>query len=411
MVSGQAREFLAQRTLQEQSLLDAFLVKPMTSAMLQEATLGGAANEFNLRKAQRGKFSERRLAGLRVLVVEDNLINQQVAEELLVSEGALVSMAANGQIGVEAVAAAHPAFDVVLMDVQMPVMDGYAATRFIREVLGLSELPIVAMTANAMASDRADWLAAGMTEHIGIPFDINPLVKLLLALTGKNGADTNCSAAPLPNAPVVFEGLDLNAALQRLSGSSRLYTRSAREFAIALTDAIDQFLAVVHRDIETAALQMHSLKGVAALLGATELAKAVGALEQQCRAQGPVLALEQQAQALRPRVSQTIDALHQAVRLLEAAEPLPATGSKPEPLSKTGASVLTHEMAVDSLLTQLETLLEASDLDALTFFRESEDELTEFFQDRVASLGLALDGLDFDEALIRCRALRLLLAV
>ena len=411
MVSGQAREFLAQRTLQEQSLLDAFLVKPMTSAMLQEATLGGAANEFNLRKAQRGKFSERRLAGLRVLVVEDNLINQQVAEELLVSEGALVSMAANGQIGVEAVAAAHPAFDVVLMDVQMPVMDGYAATQFIREVLGLSELPIVAMTANAMASDRADCLAAGMTEHIGKPFDINPLVKLLLALTGKNGADTNCSAAPLPNAPVVFEGLDLNAALQRLSGSSRLYTRSAREFAIALTDAIDQFLAVVHRDIETAALQMHSLKGVAALLGATELAKAVGALEQQCRAQGPVLALEQQAQALRPRVSQTIDALHQAVRLLEAAEPLPATGSKPEPLSKKGASVLTHEMAVDSLLTQLETLLEASDLDALTFFRESEDELTEFFQDRVASLGLALDGLDFDEALIRCRALRLLLAV
>lgn len=409
MVSRQSRELLAQRTLQEQSLLDAFLVKPMTSAMLQEATLGSAANEFNLRRAQRGKSSERRLAGLRILVVEDNLINQQVAEELLVSEGALVSMAANGQIGVEAVAAAHPPFDVVLMDVQMPVMDGYAATQFIREVLGLSELPIVAMTANAMASDRADCLAAGMTEHIGKPFDINPLVKLLLALTGKNGVDTNPFAAPLLNAPVVFDGLDLNAALQRLSGSGRLYTRSAREFAIVLTDAIDQFLAVVHRDIETAALQMHSLKGVAALLGATELAKAVGALEQQCRTQGPVLALEQQAQALRPRVSQTIDALHQAVRLLEAAEPLPATGSKSEPLSKTGASVLTHEMAVDSLLTQLETLLAASDLDALTFFRESEDELTEFFQDRVASLGLALDGLDFDEALVRCRTLRLLL--
>ena len=409
MVTGQSREFLAQRTLQEQALLDAFLVKPMTSAMLQEAALGGVANDFNLRKAQRGKSSERRLAGLRILVVEDNLINQQVAEELLVSEGARVSMAANGQIGVEAVAGAHPQFDVVLMDVQMPVMDGYAATRFIREVLGLSELPIVAMTANAMASDRADCLAAGMNEHIGKPFDINPLVRLLLTLSGKVVTDASPSIAPLPDAPVVFEGLDLNAALQRLSGSSRLYTRSAREFATVLTDAMDQFLAVVHLDTQTAALQMHSLKGVAALLGATELANAVGALEQQCRAQGPVLELEQQAQALRPRVSQTIDALHHAVRLLEAAEPNSATGEKPDPLPSAGSFVLADladGRAMDSLLAQLEALLDASDLAALTLFTESQDGLTEFFQDPLTSLGLALQTLDFEEALLQCQALR-----
>ena len=409
MVTGQSREFLAQRTLQEQALLDAFLVKPMTSAMLQEAALGGVANDFNLRKAQRGKSSERRLAGLRILVVEDNLINQQVAEELLVSEGARVSMAANGQIGVEAVAGAHPPFDVVLMDVQMPVMDGYAATRFIREVLGLSELPIVAMTANAMASDRMDCLAAGMNEHIGKPFDINPLVRLLLTLSGKVVTDASPSIAPLPDAPVVFEGLDLNAALQRLSGSSRLYTRSAREFATVLTDAMDQFLAVVHLDTQTAALQMHSLKGVAALLGATELANAVGALEQQCRAQGSVLELEQQAQALRPRVSQTIDALHHAVRLLEAAEPNSATGEKPDPLPSAGSFVLADladGRAMDSLLAQLEALLDASDLAALTLFTESQDGLTEFFQDPLTSLGLALQTLDFEEALLQCQALR-----
>lgn len=332
-----------------------------------------------------------------------------MAEELLVSEGARVSMAANGQIGVEAVAGAHPPFDVVLMDVQMPVMDGYAATRFIREVLGLSELPIVAMTANAMASDRADCLAAGMNEHVGKPFDINPLVRLLLTLSGKVVTDASPSIAPLPDAPVVFEGLDLNAALQRLSGSSRLYTRSAREFATVLTDAMDQFLAVVHLDTQTAALQMHSLKGVAALLGATELANAVGALEQQCRAQGSVLELEQQAQALRPRVSQTIDALHHAVRLLEAAEPNSATGEKPDPLPSAGSFVLADladGRAMDSLLAQLEALLDASDLAALTLFTESQDGLTEFFQDPLTSLGLVLQTLDFEEALLQCQALR-----
>jgi PAS domain S-box-containing protein len=406
MVTGQSREFLAQRTLQEQSLLDAFLVKPMTSAMLQEAALGGAANDFNLRKAQRGKSSERRLVGMRILVVEDNLINQQVAEELLVFEGALVSMAANGQIGVEAVAAAHPQFDVVLMDVQMPVMDGYAATRFIREVLGLSELPIVAMTANAMASDRADCLAAGMNEHIGKPFDINPLVRLLLALSGRVVTDTSSSSAPLPDTKAAVDGLDLNAALQRMSGSSRLYTRSAREFATVLTDAVDQFMAVVHLDIQTATLQMHSLKGVAALLGATELAKAVGALEQQCRAHVSVLELEQQARALRPCVTQTIDALHQAVALLETAEPNPTTGTKPQSLPSAGSSVLADGGAMDSLLAQLEALLSASDLAALMLFTESQDGLTEFFQDPLASLGLALEALDFDDALLQCQALR-----
>ena len=409
MVTGQSREFLAQRTLQEQSLLDAFLVKPMTSAMLQEAALGGTASDFNLRKALRGKSSERRLAGMRILVVEDNLINQQVAEELLVSEGALVSMAANGQIGVEAVAGAHPQFDVVLMDIQMPVMDGYAATQFIREVLGLSELPIVAMTANAMASDRMDCLAVGMNEHIGKPFDINLLVRLLLTLSGKVVTEATPLTAPLPNAPVVFEGLDLNAALQRLSGSSRLYTRSAREFATVLTDAIDQFIAVVHLDTQTATLQMHSLKGVAALLGATELANAVGALEQQCRAQMPVLALAQQARALRPCVTQTIDALHQAVALLETAETEPATDTKPPSLPSAGSFVLADladGRAMDSLLVQLEALLDASDLAALTLFTESQDGLTEFFQDPLTSLGLALQALDFEEALLQCQALR-----
>ena len=406
MVTGQSREFLAQRTLQEQSLLDAFVVKPMTSAMLQEAAWGGAANDFNLRKAQRGRSSERRLAGMRILVVEDNLINQQVAEELLVSEGALVSMAANGQIGVEAVTAARPQFDVVLMDVQMPVMDGYAATRFIREVLGLSELPILAMTANAMTSDRMECFAAGMNEHIGKPFDINLLVRLLLTLSGKVVTNANPLTAPLPDAPVAFEGLNLNAALQRLSGSSRLYARSAREFAMTLADAIEQFLAVVHLDPQTAALQMHSLKGVAALLGATELANAVGALEQQCRAQLPVLELQQHARALQPCVTQTIDALHEVVALLEAAEFDPTTGSKSQSLPSAGSFILADGRVMDSLLAQLEALLSASDLAALALFTESQDGLTEFFQDPLAALCLALQALDFEEALLQCQALR-----
>jgi CheY-like chemotaxis protein len=121
-------------------------------------------------------------------VVEDNKINQMVAKGLLTQEGAEVTLADNGQLGVAAVAAATTLFDVVLMDVQMPVMDGYAATRAIRQDIGLTALPIIAMTANAMASDRAACLAAGMNDHVGKPFDLDLLVAILLRYAAKSGA-------------------------------------------------------------------------------------------------------------------------------------------------------------------------------------------------------------------------------
>jgi PAS domain S-box-containing protein len=129
-----------------------------------------------------------RLSGLRLLVVEDNKINQIVARGLLTKEGATVTLADDGQLGVAAVAAAPDAFDAVLMDVQMPVMDGYAATRAIRQDLDLADLPIIAMTANAMASDRAACLEAGMNEHVGKPFELDHLVATLLRMTTRPAA-------------------------------------------------------------------------------------------------------------------------------------------------------------------------------------------------------------------------------
>jgi PAS domain S-box-containing protein len=127
----------------------------------------------------------KRLQGLRILVVEDNKINQMVAKGLLAKEGADITLADNGQLGVDAVVAAQPPFDAVLMDIQMPVMDGYAATRVIRKDLGLATLPIIAMTANAMASDRAACLEAGMDDHVGKPFELNHLVGSILRLCAR----------------------------------------------------------------------------------------------------------------------------------------------------------------------------------------------------------------------------------
>jgi CheY-like chemotaxis protein len=126
------------------------------------------------------------LAGLRVLLVEDNLINQMVARELLGAQGALVQLAENGQLAVDALLAQPAGFDVVLMDLQMPVMDGLQATRHIRQQLKLTQLPIIAMTANVMASDRDDCLAAGMNDHIGKPFNVTDLVARLRHWTAES---------------------------------------------------------------------------------------------------------------------------------------------------------------------------------------------------------------------------------
>ncbi len=179
MLSANANETLTSRMAAEQALINGFLVKPVTASMLHDTVVEARSTNMEALESAADKATSRRLNGLRLLVVEDNALNQLVAERLLTAEGALVTLAENGQLGVDAVGAAKPQFDLVLMDLQMPIMDGYTATRMIREQLHLTDLPIIAMTANAMASDRADCLAAGMNDHVGKPFNINHLVETL----------------------------------------------------------------------------------------------------------------------------------------------------------------------------------------------------------------------------------------
>jgi PAS domain S-box-containing protein len=187
MVTGHGREMLAERSAPEQAMLDGFLVKPVTASMLRdavhEATAANttAATGSDPVKAQ-APVKPKRLLGMRILVVEDNKINQMVAKGVLSAEGADITLADDGELGVAAASTTQPPFDAVLMDVQMPVMDGYTATRTLRAMPGFEDLPIIAMTANAMASDRAACLAAGMNDHVGKPFELDHLVATLLRL-------------------------------------------------------------------------------------------------------------------------------------------------------------------------------------------------------------------------------------
>ncbi len=287
MVSAHGRDLLSQRSAQEQAQLHAFLVKPVTASMLFDAVADARAGHSNLRAKPRDPGARpQRLQGLRLLVVEDNPINQQVARELLTVEGALVQLADNGELGVQAVAQANPPFDAVLMDIQMPVMDGYEATGAIRTQLGLADLPIIAMTANAMASDRAACLAAGMNDHVGKPFDLPHLIEVLLNFTKRTHANTTSQptiasrrlAADEPPAPAQQDPLaladvtsvDVDGAVMRMGGDRELYGAILEAYLQELTQQPDLLdAALAQSDYPGATRLLHTLKGLSATVGAS----------------------------------------------------------------------------------------------------------------------------------------------
>ena len=401
MVTAHGRQTLAQRSTEEQGLLNGFLVKPTTASMLLDAVTDAATVGAGIRKGARS--SERQLSGMRILVVEDNLINQQVAEELLSAQGAFVSMAANGQLGVEAVAAAAPQFDVVLMDIQMPVLDGYGATRLIREQLGLTALPIVAMTANAMASDREACLAGGMNEHVGKPFDMAQLVALLVRVTGFQMApappvDRAAAVVPARGASNPVPGLDMATALARMSGLKSLYVRTARDFSQILGTVIADLQQLLDAGaLPKAVMLLHTLKGNAGTLGAEALAAEAGRLEALCKTPAVVAgggvaldALAGLTGSTRASLALAMDRLAPAPLAVEAAVPI---------------AVLDVPAAL-AALAELDASLVASDLTALQRHAELHPCLAGLPAPFGDALDAALQSLELEEAHRLCHQMQ-----
>ncbi|MBK6636896.1 MAG: response regulator [Rhodocyclaceae bacterium] len=188
MVTATSREQLAEKSTREIDLIDGYLVKPITASMLYDAVMDATAEKPGPVRKVRAQQGSDRLAGLRLLVVEDNLLNQQVAKELLQRSGAEVEIAGGGLDGVSQALAAMAAgapFDAILMDVQMPDIDGLEATRRILAQATGPTGPIIAMTANAMDSDKEACRAAGMVDHVGKPIDLDLLVATILRHVGR----------------------------------------------------------------------------------------------------------------------------------------------------------------------------------------------------------------------------------
>ncbi|MCS3472248.1 PAS domain S-box-containing protein [Pseudomonas sp. JUb42] len=294
MVTAFGREEAREEALRSGIQLPVVLTKPVTPSTLLEAlgTALGKAPQADVRADERLGHSASAVAGLRgarLLLVEDNELNRELACELLESAGIELRMAIHGAQALDELER-DADFDGVLMDCQMPVMDGYTATRQIREQPRWADLPVIAMTADAMAGDRERALACGMNDHISKPLNVESMFATLAkwihprpgrGVPGAEAALVGTVAAPI--LPASLPGIDLNAGLSTCMGKAELYLRLLRKFRIGNLAFHSEFLAAQDQgDPSLMARLAHTLRGTAGNVGAIEVAKAAGKLEQAC---------------------------------------------------------------------------------------------------------------------------------
>ncbi|MFG6417182.1 response regulator, partial [Roseateles sp. DC23W] len=262
------------------------------------------------------------LTGLRVLLVEDHPVNQDIAVRLLSSRGALVDVAANGQLGLDQLRArGADAYDLVLMDLRMPVLDGLEATRRLRAMPGFESLPVLAMTAHALAEERAQCLVAGMQGHIAKPLDVAHLVRELQRYR---------QPGTLGDGPA----LDLAAGLRQFSGQSALYHRTLRGFADQYAQGLASWVDWLRRgDWSELRRAAHTLQGLAATLGAQPLHRAALALER-CAATGDMAGAGHLLSRVEAALLTVRDEIRGALSPRDESLPAPAAGAVPTDLAE-----------------------------------------------------------------------------
>ena len=361
MVTAYGREDVMQQA--EEVGLEGFLIKPVTPSTLLDTIMGVVGKQGGFRKAGRSEDDWKiqtldSIRGAHVLLAEDNKINQQVAEELLAQAGLKVTIANNGREAVEILEDKNE-FEAVLMDMQMPEMDGYEATRTIRKKPEFADLPIIAMTANVMAGDREKCLEAGMNDHVAKPIEPDKLFKTLVQwIQPQNSDEPPSEFEPIVNKvadeglPGSLEGIDIEDGLRRVGGNRKLYRKLLADFFQDHGDDIQSIRRALDKDdLETAQRIAHTIKGVSGSIGAGDLHREATSLD---------TAFKEKQQDRYPellaRLEDTLASVMQGLEVLSVSAAL-----EEQPAGKGGAVDLVDILP---LLAELETLLDEMDPEA-----------------------------------------------
>lgn len=379
-------EIVEARTLGEESCIDGVLTKPFTPLQLQQSidSLIHGRSAISVAEEQPGHSSA--LQGLRLLVVEDNELNRQIAEELLSDEGAIVDLASGGLEGVEKVLDRSNKYDLVVMDMQMPDIDGLEATRRIRAEQGFETLPIMAMTANASLSDRELCLQSGMNEHIGKPIDMNEVIPCILNLVGR---EENTSPATLQS----NDSASIRGEVEkRFGGNMKMFCRVQPKYESTVNQLISELRAALGEHNYTAVCAaLHSLKGTSGTMGAKELSTYTASLESEIKSR-------------KQNQWRTVLSSNAMVRLsdLAAASVAAMQLMFDEFNSREPENASSSQLSVDELKHQLQEmvpLLQADNLRALKILESIQTHVNKECRAQLEPLSSQINALDFAAAL------------
>jgi two-component system sensor histidine kinase/response regulator len=397
MVTAHGREQVLRSA--EAAGIEALLVKPVAPSLLLEAVTSAFHQPATVSRTLRAG-TERELTGLRILVAEDNAINQEIIIGLLTDAGAQVDCVENGRLAVERIVDSAARYNLVLMDVQMPELDGLGATRKIREHLAPEQLPIIAMTAHAMDEERRRCIEAGMNDHIAKPIDPVTMTATILRWGTASRLPAHVPAVVPPAPPAITSELGLllsafniGGALARCNGDEaflrRLFVRFTQQFDSAAVTLQRSIGAGEPRDAQILA---HTLAGTAGQLGATALAEAARQLERALR--------DNDAGRIAASLAEVTVALDETIGSLRALPDPAVTSARPD-----GERLSVRE--VDVALGDLATLIAKNQFRAGKVFANTRP----FFdatpaQAQATLLAEQLERLDFSAAAESLRALR-----
>jgi signal transduction histidine kinase/CheY-like chemotaxis protein len=399
MVTAFGREEI--RVQAEEIGVDSYLLKPVNQSLLYDTLVdlfGVSRMEDHRSRARKEIATVHDATGIRVLLVEDNEMNQQVATELLESAGAIVTVANHGGEAVKILTAGDqpPEFDVVFMDLQMPEMDGFTATRLLRSDSRLRKFPIIAMTAHALVEERQRCLDAGMNDHVSKPIDPDNLFATLLRW-----------AKPSPKPPVEsrervthiktsedvalpeIAGVKVADGLNRVAGNKRLYRDLLGQFAAKQRDAAAQLsTALENGDLKLAERIAHTVKGVAGNLGIIDVQSAAQKLEKALRdGEENVSTMLTEFESV---IGTQVQAIEKALRDSATARP------------ETVPTLSFDGEAAAAAIVALRRLLEASDGNAEESFRSLQDAVENVVEKPyLDALSESINDFDFDAALAK----------
>jgi len=380
--------------------LAGYLTKPVTPSSLLDAIMIGMGkavpSDGHHNSRQEGASDAiKKLRGAKVLLVEDNEINQELALELLRNNGLLVEVANDGQQALDKLQ--EQSFDGVLMDCQMPVMDGYTATREIRKQEKYQDLPIIAMTANAMSGDREKVIEVGMNDHIAKPINVNDMfntmAKWIVPSQPASEWETISSTEEVIEIPELL-GIDTQKGLATTQRNSKLYRKILFKFADSQADFVVEFKQAQESDeLEAAVRCAHTLKGVAGNIGAVEIQQAAQELETACKDKQSIEKIDKLLTATVAALVPVLTEINQYKQSMDSS------------LVQNSQTELNKEQ-FSSLILSLTELLNDDDTDAADLV----DEILELpgigdYAVVLRQLSDAIDDYDFEQALIEMKKL------